>query len=555
MKKKAAYRAALLAAAALFFASPANAAELSIEEAVNLALAQNTSLHITEKGEDTARAELKSARGANSFTVTASGNYTDSKASGASHSAGASASVSASLPIYTGGKNEARIRSSEIGLDSARLATARSRENLRYNVIKAYYNVLQAKRTVEIDQESVDKYQAHLTNVEQLYRAGSKARLDVLRSSVELSNARQTLIKAQNDYEVEVIALKNLLRLDQREPLTLTDDFRYVPFDPPMESCVAYAFLNRKDLIIDSYTLKQKQLAVDMATAGYQPQVSLSASTGASHDFRPRTDNGQNYSAGIRVSWNIFDSGVTEAAVDQAKTALEVAELTLLKDKEDIDQAVRQAYYSMREAQKRLISTRTAVSEAEEDYYIATEKYRAGQGILLDIMDAQLALSTAKLNYISAQYDYARYQAALENASGLSIGDSHDIIDPEAAAKGAERRKNRVRTGRPPISRDYRRATAIVNNEDYVEPPPRPEAVVSNEAIQAANAAANAKAEENRGQRWDRAAELDQAVRGTEYPASENTENTEPVEPAAATEAAIESPDGNSQPQGNEVSE
>ncbi len=549
MKIRMIHKAAALAAAALFYASPVGAAELSIEDAVNLALAQNTSLHIVEKGEATARAELKSARGANSFAVTASGAYTHSKYSSADFNGGATTSVSASLPIYSGGKNEARIKSSEIGVDSARLATARRRENLRYEVIKAYYNVLQAKRTVEIDQESVDKYQAHLTNVEQLYRAGSKARLDVLRSSVELSNARQTLIKAQNDYEVEVIALKNLLCLDQREPLTLTEDFHYVPFYPPMESCVAYAFTNRKDLIIDTYTLEQKKLAVDIAAAGYLPQVSLSASAGASHDFRPRKEDGQNYSAAIRVSWNIFDSGVTEAAMDQAKTALEVAELNLRKDKEDIDQAVRQAYYSMREAQRRLISTKAAVSEAEEDYYIATEKYRAGQGILLDIMDAQLALSTAKLNYISAQYDYARHQAALENASGLSIGDSHDLIDPEAAARAAERWQGRQRPSGPPVSRDYRRATAVVNNEEYIE---EPEPIVSNAAIEAANAAADEKAAENRGRRREKAIELDETLRAAEDNAAEAA--AAPDEGAPPSETASGDAEPGSAVQGNEVS-
>ncbi|MBB5337543.1 TolC family protein [Pectinatus brassicae] len=73
----------------------------------------------------------------------------------------------------------------------------------------------------------------------------------------------------------------------------------------------------------------------------------------------------------------------------------------------------------MTEAQKRFISTKTAIAQAEEDLFIAQEKYKIGSGIILDIIDAQLALSTAKLNYISAQYDYARYKAELENAMGI----------------------------------------------------------------------------------------------------------------------------------------
>ena len=445
--------------AALLLSGGTEAAALSIEEAVDLALAQNTSLQIKAKGEDTARADLKSARGKNGFALSASGNFTVSHPDSGGHTRTGNASLSASLPLYTGGANEANIRSGEIELDTARLATERERENLRYSVIKAYYDVLEAQRTVAIDQESVDKYQAHLTNVELLYQAGSKARLDVLRSSVELANARQTLIKAQNEYEVRLIVLKNLLHLSPKEPLTLTEDFSYQPFYSPMEACVAYAVENRKDILIDRYTLRQRELAVDMARAGYRPQVNLSASVSEEREFHPRSSDSRNYTAGVRVTWNVFDGGVTAAAVDKAQTALEVATLTLQKDTEDIDQVVRQAYYGMREAEKRLASTQAAVGEAREDYYITMEKYRAGQGIMLDVIDAQVALSTAEMNFASAQYDYARYRAQVENAAGLALGASEEKIDPAAVAEGRVRQPGRDVSA----SSDYRRAQAVVD--------------------------------------------------------------------------------------------
>ena len=106
-----------------------------------------------------------------------------------------------------------------------------------------------------------------------------------------------------------------------------------------------------------------------------------------------------------------------------AENQRDIARLTLDKDKEDIDLSIRQAYYNMREAEKRFNSTGDAVKQAEEDYFIAREKYRAGEGLMLDIIDAQEALSTARLNYISAEYDYARYKATVENAMGIGLND------------------------------------------------------------------------------------------------------------------------------------
>ena len=488
MKKTGCFeKAAALAAAMLIYgASTVSAADLTIQQAVDMALEQNTSLKITEKGEDTAKAKLKSARGSNSFNVSASGSLTDSKADDSQAIENGATSLNVSVPLYSGGKNQANIKSAEIGVDAAKLTTQRAREDLRLQVIKAYYNVLESKKTVQIDQESVDRYKAHLTNMEQLYSAGSKARLDVLRSSVELTNARQTLIKAKNDYEVNVVTLKNLLRMDQSEALNLTEDFTYTPFFAKMDACVAYAFDNRKDYLVDHYHVKQSELAVTMAQSGYLPTLSLNAGVSYDQRFHPNHNSDHSRSVGLKASWNIFDSGVTEAAVDKAKTDLEVAELTLKRDKEDIDLNVRQQYYNMREAQRRLVATQSAVKEAEEDYYITNEKYRAGQGIMLDILDAQVALSTAQLNYISAEYDYARYKAAVENAVGLDIDESSDIIDPAATAAAKERWGSHPIPPDAPVSRDYRRARSVVDDEAEAE---------EKEAVEAAKEAAENRRE------------------------------------------------------------
>lgn len=424
MNKKLSCPLLLFAAGIIFWPQTTFAADLSLADAIDMALSKNTSLRITQKDETKAEAALREAKGNKGVSVTASDNLSTAKNKNSKRQDTNGINISAALPVYSGGRYEAAIDSSEIGVKSSLLTTERERENLKLDVIKAYYDALEARKTIDVDKESVENYEAHYSDVEKLYSAGSKARVDVLRSSVELSNARQTLIKAQNSYEVNLATLRNLINIDRDEPLTLTDDFSYEKFSLGMTGCIDYAFANRKDILIDEYTIRQKELSVDMAKAGYLPNVNLNVGANQSSEFHPSSDSSHGVSAGVGVSWNVFDSGVTKAEVDAAKADLDAAILTLKRDRENIDLAVRQAYYNMREAEKRFDSTSDAVGQAEEDYFIAREKYRAGEGVMLDIIDAQLALSTAKLNYISAQYDYARYKAELENAMGISLSDT-----------------------------------------------------------------------------------------------------------------------------------
>ena len=81
--------------------------------------------------------------------------------------------------------------------------------------------------------------------------------------------------------------------------------------------------------------------------------------------------------------------------------------------------SVKEYYMGVREAEKRIATTKVAIHKAEEDYFIAEAKYRAGAGVMLDVIDAQLALTTARNNYIAAQHDYVTYKAQLENAMGM----------------------------------------------------------------------------------------------------------------------------------------
>jgi len=407
---------------ALLLASPgAQAADLSLQEAINMALAQNTGLKVTQKGEDTAKYALEEAQGNNGVTVGLSDSLSTSKTSGSDRQDSNSLSLSGKMPLYSGGKNQANIKKAKIGVESASLETQRAQEVLKLNVIKSYYDALEAKKTVGVRQETVDKYQEHFTNVSQLYAAGSKARIDVIRSQVELSNARQNLIKAENSYELELADLRNYLNIDRSEPLNLTTDFSYLAFDRDMGACIDYAYSNRKDLLVDKNKLAQQEQAIKAAKAGYLPSLNLSLGLNENQRFHPDSDNSHGASATLGMSWNIFDSGITRAQVKSAETNRDIAKLNYLKDKEQIDLDVRQAYYNMREAEKRFNSTQDAVHQAEEDAFIAREKYRAGEGLMLDIIDAQEALSTARLNYISAQYDYARYKATVENAMGVEL--------------------------------------------------------------------------------------------------------------------------------------
>ena len=401
-------------------------ASLSINEAVQMALQNNLDIKIAAKDEAKAKAELEATKAKDGMTISlkSSLSVADSVTDGVKKDfeRDNDNSIAVSKSIYSAGKNKLNVQIKEDSLRQSGLNIERTAENIEYDTVKAYYDILQAKKTIIVDKESVANYEKHLTNVRNLYLGGSVPKSDLLRSEVELSNARQTLIKAANDYDIAVITFKNIVKMQHDEELILTDDFKYIPFEKSLISCLGYADDNRKDLQQAQIDCAIEEKNLKLAKAGYKPTIDSSLSVGWNKQPAP-SKNDYNYTVGISASWDIFDNGITRANVDAAKAAWESAQLTLQQKKDDVDLAVRQAYLNMREAEKRVNTSETAVEQAQEDLFIAQEKYRVGAGIILDIIDAQLALSTASLDRISAQYDYARYMAQLENVMGKKAGE------------------------------------------------------------------------------------------------------------------------------------
>lgn len=406
--------------AALTSSTWVHAQSMDLDTAIEMAINNNLTIKIAQKDKDKAVIALKGSKAILDPTVTVSSSAGISETDDKGSTRNNKNSVALSMPIYSAGKNELNISKAEDNIQIMDLTLYRTKQDIKLDTTNAYYDVLEAQKIVKVDQESVSNYQEHLKNVQNLYGAGAIAKADLLRSEVELVNAEQTLIKDQNTYEVSLVKLKNIIRYKSKEELQLVDiatiDDEYKDLTP----CQTIAKEKRPEVAKLKLAIIQAERDIKIAKADKKPTVSLSLGTNWDKAVLPSTDN-NSWSATVSANWNVFDSNVTSSKVEQAEIDLEQSKLELDKQIDDIDTEVTQAYLNLKEAKKRFDTTGVAVKKAQEDFYIAKEKYKVGEGILLDVIDAQLALSTAQQNNIQAQYDYVKYKAQLENAMGDEV--------------------------------------------------------------------------------------------------------------------------------------
>ena len=329
--------------------------------------------------------------------------------------------VEASIPLYTGGQLENNIKSKEIGVDISDLTLENTKQQIKYDTTKGYYNILQCRNLVGVNQETVDQLQAHLDTVNAKYAAGTVAKSDVLRSQVELADAKQNLVNAENNYDLSISSLNNLIGLPIDTKINIQDELKYTKYDLSLAECMDLAMTNRPDGVAAAKAIEQAKASVKAAQAGNLPQLSAYASYTIDGDDAFNNDAAEKSEVGVKASWNLFDNNVTKAQVRQAEAALAKAQENAQYVNEGIQLEVHQAYLNLLSAEKNIQTTSVAVNQASEDYTIAQVRYTAGVGTNIDVMDAAVALTTAKTNYVQALYDYNVSKAQLDKAMGLPV--------------------------------------------------------------------------------------------------------------------------------------
>ena len=436
--------------------------ELNLDDAMQRAFQTNPTVSIAQYELDSARASYNAARQSRGVSITAShqsgrsgygddqyskpgygfddaGNiqWFNSRNQGKDIKNSHSNTLTAKLPIFTGGNLSGQIKRAKANYQYNEVGVQRTYNEMRSTVTNGYFNMLQADNMQKLSAESVTRLEDHLKNVQAQYDVGVVAKVDVLRSQVELANAKQTLIQAENSYQVAEANMNKIVGLPMDTNLKLDNLLVYNAYDKNMDDCLAYAAEHRPELMQAKYGVDAAKGALMVARSGHMPQVAASASQAWSDTNWPGDENG-NWGVGVNVTLNVFDTGVTLSKIHGAEADLKKAEETYRDTVDSVNLDVRSNYLGLREAEKRISTTKLAVEQADEDYRIAQLRYMSGVGTNTDVLDAQVALTQAKTNYTQALYDYNTSKTALETSIGVPMSNPVKVKVTKAEKKAAK---------------------------------------------------------------------------------------------------------------------
>ncbi|MBI4864392.1 MAG: TolC family protein [Candidatus Riflebacteria bacterium] len=331
-------------------------------------------------------------------------------------------SVTFNQTLYTFGRLEAGKRARKLQSRASRIDTETARQAVRFEVVRAYYDVVLAKKLIQVASDNVAQVQRQFDQARMLFEGRLAARFDVIRARTQLANAQPALIRAQQDHEVQRQALLRVMGVEDDLEFDVADGFddRAVALD--REGALRMAFEHRPDLLALMTRYAAARSSVKEQARQNNPVLNVQSALDRTRGQKNPYDESvpMNYYQ-VAVSFPIWDGGVRNAKVGEAVAELGRLEQQVKKLRDTIRFEVVQALALIREALAVIASSSAVVDQAREAVEIVETAYRQGLRTNLEVLDAQLARDTALTNQARACRDYAVARALLERALGHEL--------------------------------------------------------------------------------------------------------------------------------------
>ncbi len=321
-------------------------------------------------------------------------------------------------PIFTWG----RIRN---GYELAKLNSSATQEDYRkirnetiFRVEEAFYTILFLEEFITSTEESYEQMKRHVSVVQKRYDAGLASKFDLIRARVQLANMEPQVLKARDGLRMARNGLQVLLGVPLDEEIELKGQLEYAPASVNLDTAMKEALARRPELIALELKKKMAERALAIAAAANKPNLGFVMNYSYQKPYNFEDEWGGSWDATLALQLPLFDGGATSGKIKQAGARLNQAEIGLQMFTDVVSLEVRNALLQLTDAARLAQSQEENVKLAEEALRIAERRYENGLMTSLEVIDAQLALAQAKTNYLQTLSDYSISRSKLKRAVG-----------------------------------------------------------------------------------------------------------------------------------------
>lgn len=411
--------------------------KITLDEAINIALSESNTIKIADMTIEKTGYAKKGAYSALYPNISATGNYQrtlkkqvmvmdmgmgDPLEIEVGTSNNVSAGVTAAMPLVNAQLWQS-LKLSALDVELAVEQARSSKISLVSQVKQSFYAVLLAKEAYEVYKEVYDNAQKNFEDIEKKYNVGKASEFEYLRAKVNVNNAEPEVYSAENAIVLAIWQLKAIMGIDLATELDVEgklSDYTDELIASTLNANDTVSFENNTNLL--QLRLQDEMLSRTIKMTKFQYIPTLSASFAYNYNAMGNTfDMSWNPYSVVALSLNIpiFDGFSKRNNIRQYKKTQDILRLNIEDTERNLNIALENYRDKMNTSVKRYTAAEANLEMAQKSYNISEKMYELGKATLVELNDAQLALTQAQLTMSQAIYQYMTNKAAIDELMGV----------------------------------------------------------------------------------------------------------------------------------------
>ncbi len=327
--------------------------------------------------------------------------------------------VTLTQPLFLGGAGIAGIQIASAAKRASEMNLETQRQNLIFQVAGAFYSCLVTREVAKVQEQTLKQAEANFEIVGKKYSAGSASGYDKMRAEVNVANLKPGVISSRNQYQSALTQFRAILGLEENRQIAVDGKFDYVADDFGEKSLTEIKKMALENRPEKRVLIEQKYMAgkgVMIARSSFMPKLFFQSDysyLAMKNDFKlSQSDFNRGITSAVSLQIPLFTGFRNAKEFQKAKLDFHIVEDAEKQLNDGLSAEAEMIYNKFKEANEKYLAASQTVQLAEETLRLANMMYEEGTNTQLDVLNMQLALNQARLNYASSVFEYqmARYQ-------------------------------------------------------------------------------------------------------------------------------------------------
>lgn len=334
--------------------------------------------------------------------------------------------LSARQPLWHGGKMYTAYDIAKLYKKYSRARSDQVRAEVLYTADMLFYNIRLSQATLDVIESQFLAASKNHEMVAKMRTEGVASEYELLQAAVSRNNLQPKIIEAESGLLLAERRMKSWLGLDLEAAIIFVEAEIDTSLSaiPSLTTLVNTALERRPEIMQTEYLVEITSRAIRVARGEYFPKLEAVAAydySSQSDDFSLRDNISKSWSAGLQISFPLFEGFRTRGDVAERRAQYHQAQLSLSQQEDNIKLEVRQAYDQLTQAKKTLEVQGGTIAQAAEGLRIANLRYETGIGTQLEVLSAQAALSQARGALTQAEFLFKQALAGLKKATTVDF--------------------------------------------------------------------------------------------------------------------------------------